>query len=803
MDKMPGIQNYSYTFRPEHKTIQFLSDLHLKGRSLIIGCTLCYSLIFHTLFAQEVTVSVIDKETGASLSGFIFRSNTIDAEKVTFENTFTISGQDEVQVEVDGYAPVQFAPISPPPSVVRLAMSPRPTVLDATFISAPILEKRTQNTTQTVSVVSSEKLQSNNTLEYQYVLNQVPGVFMQSGTLNTNRITIRGIGARSPFSTTGIRAYFGDIPLTDGNGESVIEDLELAGLSRIEVYKGPAASSFGVGLGGTLILTPQRTAPNTISGSVTGQLGSYGLARTVVTGGIGSSKFQSRLVYAHTYQDGYRTNNEYDRNSVTLTSTWHPNPKNDIDFLFGYTDIKAFIPSSLDLDDASNRPRQAAFVWGRSQAFEDVRYGLAGLTWNHQYSSSWKQLTSLYTTFRNNYEPRPFNILEEESYALGGRSRVEGQFPFQNSELLLNVGVEGFLENYENKTFENLYEDFPLGTGSVQGSLLNTSDQQRYYYNAFAESTFIHRDKTRVNLGININSTTYETINTNGRDNSQFQQSYTFKTIISPKLGFNYKLFGNANLYGSVAHGFSPPTSDETLLPEGRFNSDLQPETGWNYEIGSRMAFFDSKLQAHLALYSLQVQNLLVNRRTQDDALFAINAGKTQHNGIEASLQHTLVENEKRTWTISGSLAWNDYSFSRFTDDGQTFNGNQITGTPTETANVATQLSLQSGWYGSMTLLHAGKIPVNDANDDFTKPYQLLNAKIGYQTFLFTDFGIDMYLGANNISDVSYTSQVQVNARGFGQNAPRFFYPGTPFALYGGLRISFTKENKRNTGRTK
>ena len=55
-------------------------------------------------------------------------------------------------------------------------------------------------------------------------LNQVPGVYMHSGALNTNRIVIRGMGARTPFSTNKIRAYYGEIPLTDGVGETTLED---------------------------------------------------------------------------------------------------------------------------------------------------------------------------------------------------------------------------------------------------------------------------------------------------------------------------------------------------------------------------------------------------------------------------------------------------------------------------------------------------------------------------------------------------------------------------------------------------
>jgi iron complex outermembrane receptor protein len=57
------------------------------------------------------------------------------------------------------------------------------------------------------------------------VLNKIPGINMQ--LLNTNRISIRGIGARSQYGTSRIKAYFQNIPLTSGEGDTTIEDIDM------------------------------------------------------------------------------------------------------------------------------------------------------------------------------------------------------------------------------------------------------------------------------------------------------------------------------------------------------------------------------------------------------------------------------------------------------------------------------------------------------------------------------------------------------------------------------------------------
>ena len=77
-----------------------------------------------------------------------------------------------------------------------------------------------------VSVVTTRQLETGSSLTPVDALNQVSGVLMHNGTLNTNRLTIRGIGARTPYSTNKIKAYYGEIPLTSGDGETTLEDLD-------------------------------------------------------------------------------------------------------------------------------------------------------------------------------------------------------------------------------------------------------------------------------------------------------------------------------------------------------------------------------------------------------------------------------------------------------------------------------------------------------------------------------------------------------------------------------------------------
>ena len=672
-----------------------------------------------------------------------------------------------------------------------IALVPSINELDEVHINQLSIPIKYKYATESVSIISSKNIQRGNPLELAPVLNRVPGVFMQSGTFNTNRITIRGIGARNLFGTASIRAYFGDIPLTDGNGESTIEDLELDAISSIEIHKGPSSSTYGVGLGGTILLQPENIEPNSSKVSLFNSIGSYGLRRTVVKASHGWGYGDVNIVYSNNHVDGYRDNNEFDKNTISATSHIQLGKKDDITLLGSYNKLKAFIPSSLSLEDFTNTPRQAAFTWGRSQGNEDVDYGIIGVNWRHTYTSAISLSTSIFASHRANDEDRPFNILEENTSGLGIRSRLLGEFQFLNRPTKWSVGGEFFIDTYNGKTFENLFEDFPIGTGSVQGVLLSDLDEKRNYYNVFAETIWSLSQKIKINLGLHLNTTQYEIDDRFLEDANDSSGSFNFDPILSPKVGFNYVSNPHFTLFGNIAHGFSTPTTSETLLPDGIFNPDIRPETGWSFEIGSNYKLFQNKLKGTLSIYTLLVDNLLVARRTQEDNFFAINAGKTTHNGIEASLDYTVWKTEAFQLYTFFNTTINDFSFKEFVDLENDFSGNDLTGVPSNVTNLGVDFDSKKGWYGNINFQIVDKIPVNDANSLLSDDYQLLHAKIGYKNIIFKKIGYQLFFGANNILDTQYASQIQVNARGFGSNDPRFFYPGLPFNAYGGININY------------
>lgn len=756
-------------------------------------------ILFILLFLTQIISSqntiqgkVVDSETGTPLLGVIITSSESN---LTLESNdkgqFALSKTGEYQFSRKGYRTKKVQVSSN--SYLIIQMTLMPSQLDEVIAQANQIPSSRKASVSSIEILTKKDIDRGNDINISEALNRVPGVFVQSGALNTNRFTIRGIGSRNLFGTSKIRAYFKDIPLTNGSGETTIEDFELAAISRVEILKGSTSTIYGAGLGGTIHLTPQNAYVDETSVKSQLTTGSYGLFKATVNFNHGTLKNSFRGVYSNTHVDGYRDNNQYNRQTFTFSSNHFINENNSLTTLFSYVDLKAFIPSSLNEQTFLNNPTSAAFTWGQARGFEDAARGIIGVTWDHQYTTNSKQVTSVFTSFRNGYEPRPFNILDENTLAFGIRSRFLGKTNLFRKTLRYTLGGEFFRDTYESRTFENLYQDFPAGTGSVQGNSLSDFKENRKYYNLFAEARYELSTKTRIVLGLNYNQTSYDLsdrfpVTTNNPDQSG---SFTFEGILSPQIGLSQDISERTTLYANISRGFSPLSLEETLLPDGQINTDLEPETGWNYEVGLRGTSRVNKLQWNLALYRMDVRNLLVSRRVAADQFIGVNAGQTQHDGLELQLNYSWIQNESFQLSTFFNYTRNDFIFKEFVDEDQDYSGNDLTGVPSEVLNVGLDFDSKVGLFGNVNFQHVGSQPITDSNSLFSDSYQLTNLKIGYKKRLSAQFELSLFVGVNNVFDEVYASQILINASSFGGNAPRYFYPGNPTNYFGGLNINY------------
>ncbi|HEX7583554.1 MAG TPA: TonB-dependent receptor, partial [Prolixibacteraceae bacterium] len=251
-----------------------------------------------------------------------------------------------------------------------------------------------------------------------------------------------------------------------------------------------------------------------------------------------------------------------------------------------------------------------------------------------------------------------------------------------------------------------------------------------------------------------------------------------FNPILSPRLATTWIVTEKVRLFSVISQGFSPPTLEETLMPSGQLNTSIKPETGWNFELGTKTVIGKS-LFLEFSAYYMKVKNLLVARRTAEDAYMGINAGSTNHPGLEFKLDYRLID--RPLWSIYFRMNANltHYRFADFVDNGNDYSGNKLTGTPASTTNWMLETIHAKGFFLNLHYQTVGRMPILDNNSLFSNAYQLANLMAGYEK-TFRNLSISLSSGVQNLFDTHYASMILINAIAVGIQAPRYYYPGLP-----------------------
>ena len=378
-----------------------------------------------------------------------------------------------------------------------IALDPEDQNIEAITVTALRIESRLLNSTGAVSLLTGSQISRNSVVALEPSLNQVPGVFMHSGSLNTNRITIRGIGSRTPYGTSKIKAYLDEIPLTTGDGETTLEDISLLALSQVEVVRGPTSGVHGSGLGGAILL---KTAPGNEAFRVQTNFmsGSYGTHKEGISVSGNLEKSSHLLITDFLYSDGYRENNRYNRSNLFSYNRFDLGEKGSLYVLFDFVDLKAFIPSSIDLATYRETPEKAAANWANIKGNEDSRKTRGAATYRHQLSEKTKISVTGLAVRSTNLELRPFNLLEEE--AITGSGRFSIAYTSDNFEW--NSGTEFFREKYDWATYRN--------QAALPENRLSHNKEIRFWNNIFSLAKWNPLPSLAIEPGLNLNFTRYD-----------------------------------------------------------------------------------------------------------------------------------------------------------------------------------------------------------------------------------------------------------------------------------------------------
>lgn len=667
--------------------------------------------------------------------------------------------------------------------ILRIGMKASSERIDDIIVTSAGFTQRVNAVAGPLSVITRDDIENDEKTNLSSVLNKQPGIFMQSGSLNTNRLLIRGIGSRSPYSSNRVKAYFEEIPLTTGEGVTTIEDLDPGSLGRIEIIRGPASGIYGSGLGGVINIFTDKPLTGKWSLMGTHTTGSFGLQKSSVQFGANSRNLLVFGGISFLISEGYRSNNEINRHSFHIYSRYFI--KNFyVNFFIYHLNVLAYIPSSLNRESFDINPKMADPGWQQVRGHEKYYKVHTGITLTKKIGKILINHTTLFSSLFDQYESRPFNILDDNSVSYGIRTK----FMLTGNGYDISSGTEIYRELYHWNIFET-------NKGS-QGNKLSDNNEKRNYVNIFFHLKKEYIPNGFIITGLNINILNYEMTELPIDSNAAVMLGHRFNPVISPRFGINYKFHRSVSVFISLNHGFSAPSVEETLNSGGQINPDLKPESGWSLEAGIRGEFNGSRLFVELSLYKMYIKNLFITKRIGEDLFFGTNAGKTEHQGIEFSGRYNIWQTLRpgpknlRVWFTS-TFSFNE--FKQFEDDETDYSGKHLPGIPSSVINAGLDLNAERGFNSEICFQNVAGMYLDDGNTLKTDNYHIVNVTFSYKSGFGKNLKLEGFLMAMNVLNMHYASMILVNAQSINNNPPRYYYPGLPVHFRLGIKVKFNK----------
>lgn len=635
-----------------------------------------------------------------------------------------------------------------------------------------------------VAVVNKTQLVRYTNTNILPALNANPGIRMEERSPGSYRLNIRGSSLRSPFGVRNVKTYYNDIPYTDPGGNTYLNQLGFYNIQSLEVIKGPGSSLYGAGTGGVLLLKTNQN--NWHPGlSFDFSAGSFGLNNLNTNLRLGTNAIQNTINYLQLSSNGYRDHSKLDRKVFTWDLTANLSDKGKITTHFLWGNLFYQTPGALTLAEYSANAKAARPRVGQTPGAAENKAAiyqkifLAGISFNQKFSEHWQNTTSFYGAATRLLNPSIRNYGRTSEPHTGGRSFFTFNKKF-NDQTKLNI-VTG-VEFQQGISSVRIYSNKNGNPDTLQ-----TDDEiNNKVFFAFAQATLELPFNWFITAGVSVNGQNI-TI-TRLSSTPVIEQTRKYNNELAPRLAILKQLGNNISVYGSIARGFSPPTTAELLPSSGIIATDLNAEDGINYEAGARATFF-KQLYFDINIFRFGLKNTIVQRRDAFGADYFVNAGKTRQFGIETYLSWQVMSRpgkqfkDLKIWT---SFTNNDFTYQDFRQLTNDFSGKKLPSVPSTVIAVGMDTELKNGLYMNLHVYHAGSIPLNDANTESASPYTLLGTRLGWKKNLHPKVLMELFIAADNMLDEKYSLGNDINAFG-----GRYYNAAAPFNFAGGISLHF------------
>ena len=616
-----------------------------------------------------------------------------------------------------------------------------------------------------VSLIDSTQINNQNSASFVGIANTVAGVRMEERSPGSYRFSIRGSLLRSPFGIRNIKIYVDDFPLTDAGGNTYLNLIDVKSVSAIEIYKGPEASIYGANTGGAVLINTNTLDQNNIEFGAS--VGSYGLFKQQASISHKFKNYRFNITQGYQKSDGYRENSALKRNFIQSTHQWDYTTKGKFSALVFVSDLSYQTPGGLTAAQQLQNPQMArpatptlpGAITQKAGIYNKTIFG--GLSNSYQLNGNLKHIVALFTAYTDFKNPFITNYEKRYETTFGLRTF----FDFSISKTHFNWNTQLGVESASTHSNISNANNNAGSATSLQAKNDLTADQSF----AFLRMNFDINKRLLFELGTSLNFYKY-------RYESYFpiaiaQKQKKFANQLMPKIALSYLVSSVLSVRGTVSKGYSPPTLAEVRSSDNLININLQPEYGWNYEIGLRLKTNDNRFYSNVNVFSYHLKDAIVRRLNQNDTEYFINAGGTDQQGLEI---------EANGWVIPHGLQLrSSYTYNKFR-----FQDNKLTGVPDHCVVSSAEFTFLKNVFLFAQHNYTASIPLNDANTVEAKSYHLTELKASLKNLTVIKTKLEIFSGVNNLFNKSYSLGNDLNAAN-----GRYFNPAAKINYYFGFLV--------------
>lgn len=665
-------------------------------------------------------------------------------------------------------------------------------------------------------VLQTKDLERTNPIFIEQTLGALAGVQVEKRTsFGGQRVVVRGYGNDQKFNNWGVKFYLNEVPLTNADGVTILEDIDFSQINGIEVIKGPASTRYGGGSGGTVkfSILPDEKKGMSISNSLLA--GSFGLFQNNTK--IQTSNENSTLLfnYGHLESKGYRPRGNTNKNNYSFLGSFTLNPHQTLTAYASHSNSFEGVPGQISLQDyyQGKDPGNAAYARRNAANHFISNRVTVGHQW--QILSELSNATSIY-----------YHHLDTQRTAAGAHENsMQPSYGFR-SVFQWNKKVNNDFSNHLEWGAEYSVSRSLISNYRFDGKVIDPALQMRpisrasyFKYNNYAFSAFIMNRLSYepwaldLLVGTSGNTMGYHRLDllrfpglVQGYNKDlSFQKSFSME--LTPHIALQKK-WKNQVFNLSYSQGFNPPTAATSFIRGiSETNDHLKAEKAKMWDFTAQGLLDNTNFNYQISLFHIDVSNKLTQLWNPNSGGYSYwaNTGQQVNKGIEASIGY-LYSSEGFVKSIAPhvNMALYDFKYKNFSEESENtiddYSGKRVVGVPTSKYALGLDITTQIGLYLNNSFNYLSDVFTDFDNEINVKGFHQLNMKFGYRKS-FGKWDLNAYIAGNNLTNqVNYSFLFVGNAvgdsdfaNGYPENVTTDITPGPSKAyFFGGLDVKYS-----------